>query len=223
VKGAVHPEDAAALLKAAAQWKKGTEYRETVDDRKLLNTWDVKRPCSQWFGVTCDSATLRVTTIKLPRLGNGVSPFLRAPWAFPCGTELPARASVPDSGREPARGFGDDPKNWARLGKLNHLDLSRNFPDNQVESHPVPQALCSLTSLTYLNLAETYLDSWTPQTMQGADKAGLARPFLGKLGAADIQILRSFTRVKSLSQEQHGRQRYRRPESTPRRGAPGPL
>jgi len=44
----------------------GGRSKSTVDERKLLATWDVKRPCSQWYGVTCDSATHRVTALKLP-------------------------------------------------------------------------------------------------------------------------------------------------------------
>jgi len=58
---AVHPSDAAALLSASADFKRAN----SMDERGFLDTWEVRRPCAEWYGVTCDAATGRVTRLNL--------------------------------------------------------------------------------------------------------------------------------------------------------------
>jgi len=128
LEGAVHPGDAAALLKAAAQWTKVTEFYNTLDERKLLDTWDGKRPCLQWFGVTCDSTTGRVTAIKLPGLGNEFNPFFVLGGPFPAELgSLPELRSL-RLGTEPPRLFGLDPQSLDKPQEAQSLGPVTELP-----------------------------------------------------------------------------------------------
>jgi len=204
----VHPKDAAVLQKVAAQWRKGGNV---VDVHKHLATWDVKRPCSQWYGVTCDSATRRVTSLKLPKeprdyYYQGLGPDLTI---FSLSGPIPAElASLPElRSLNLVQQDSLDPKSGlfqavsGRLRKLSHLDLS-DVPFGDIwTGYPVfvprPAAICNLTSLTYLNLHKNGF-SGLPLEFTRLSRLSWVDLSFSNFTDKDIQILGSLTSLKSL-------------------------
>jgi len=157
---------------------------------KHLATWDVKRPCSQWYGVTCDRRHAQGHgTRASPVIPDTGDPIFSLPGPLPAElVSLPELHTLILAGRSefPIFSFsGPFPGAWAHLGKLSHLDLS-GISDLFSPRGQVPLALCNLTSLTYLSLASTGFTAFPKQCTRLSHLSSLD---VSSNSLDDIQVL----------------------------------
>lgn len=200
VPGAVQQDDAAVLLQALAEWRKDRgDGFIVIDDKKLLSTWDVKRPCAQWYGITCDRVTLRVTAIKLPGIPSsesfsGFSFQLVGPFPAELGS-LPELRSL-----NLAMFFATRdvlPSDWLLLKNLSSLDLSSSAGILGGEGL-VPEGLCQLRSLTYLNLNNAIITSPLPKQLTQLQRLAWLDFTANYLEAVDFRLLGRLRSLRSL-------------------------
>ncbi|KAL6629551.1 hypothetical protein ACP70R_029316 [Stipagrostis hirtigluma subsp. patula] len=143
------------------------------DPDGVLASWTARRPdCCRWDGVVCDSATGRVTELRLRnKLADDGSPGLS-------GEISPA---------------------LLRLPRLAHLDLSRNSLGGGMAT-PVPRFLGSLASLRYLNLSYTDIAGEVPPHLGNLSALAVLdlSSYLGGLYSGDLSWLAGLSSLEYL-------------------------